>query len=187
MAHGIGRQMWKFLLRFLDAVLAERANAGRVGEEQVGERIRLPDRDEEDAILRPAAPRGGRRDAPLHIGDARGDLLGPRHGVVIAPSPPGAGRIERAVREGVRLAVLLARDVYEAEAFDPARFPPSLLEECGEVRRLHAVLAGELAEDELAVGADLDIPGARRERDVESREKATPFRDVVGRGMAWLS
>ena len=46
MSRGVGRQTRELLLRLLDAVLAERANAGRVREEQVGERIRLPDRDE---------------------------------------------------------------------------------------------------------------------------------------------
>src|SRR5271169_1317294 len=98
----------------------------------------------------------------------------PRHG-------PGRGRIERAVRERVGFAVLFAGDVHEAEVFDPARFPARLLEERGEVRRLHPVLAGELPEDELAVGADLDVPGARGEREVESREKTAPLRDVVRR------
>src|ERR1700690_1223513 len=87
---------------------------------------------------------------------------------VTVPSSPrrrlAGSRIERAVREGVGLAVLLARDVYDAEAFDLARLPPRLLEVCGEVRGLHAVLPGELAENELAVRADLDVPGARRER-----------------------
>ena len=53
---------------------------------------------------------------------------------VTVPSSPrhrlARGCIERAVREGVGLVVLLARHVDDAEAFDPARLPPRLLEEC---------------------------------------------------------
>ena len=151
MSRGIGRQMRKFLLRLLDAVLAERADAGRVrrGGGRRADTSCRPRRGGRSSFARPlrAAAAAMR---PLHVGDARGDLLRPRHGAVTASSRPGAGRIERAVREGVRLAVLLARDVDDAEAFDPARLPPRLLEEarrgaapsCGTRRRTGGGRAG---------------------------------------------
>ena len=78
-ARGIGRQARKLLLRFLDPVLAERTSSGRVRREEVGERIGLPHRDEEDVFGPAPAPHCRGRDPPVDVGETRGDLRGPRH------------------------------------------------------------------------------------------------------------
>ena len=93
------------------------------------------------------------------------------------------GGVESRVREGVGLAVLLARHVDDAEALgirrafrrassrNPARcgaFMRYSPENCRRTSWLSARISTSL--------------GARREREVEGREKAAPLRDVVRRG-----
>src|SRR5205807_4805532 len=96
-----------------------------------------------------------------------------RWGVCLATA-----RVERVVRERVRGPVLRTRHVDDPEALNTARLPARFLEEGRQVRRAHPIRAEELFENELAVGADLDVLRARGESRIERGEKASPLGHV---------
>ena len=190
-----------FLDRLLDAVLADRVDAGgdRLGDR--GGRLRLARGDDR-------APRSACRPARAHAAAirsraaatfpamliarsrssrgpstaraARSPEPGPRSPLFM-PSPFGLGsvellRVHRQVGEPVRLRVGRARHVTDREALERARELLRRQPQALQVRLLDAVRPGHLLDQQLRVGADLDLgrprpPGRARARPAGRRTR----------------
>src|SRR6185312_11879031 len=105
----------------------------------------------------------------------------PPRGTLPAAALLGQPRIDTEVREPVRLSVALARDVLVDHPVEVRGELHHLAVERFEVCRLHPVAAGQLLDEEQAVGTQDHLACADRLRSLEPTDRGRVLRHVVGR------